>query len=90
MADRKALEKLPLTNEEKTRWAEMMHRTWQSIADDAAAIEGRITRSIIVELVCDADRLMKFGGMTKEENSFLSVVYHRPAFQKWARSIMNY
>lgn len=87
---RKQLEKLPLTPEEKARWAEMMHQTWCAIADDAAALEGRITKAIIVELVCDANHLMSFAGMTREEDQFLSVVYHRPAFQRWARSIMNY
>jgi len=89
---RKALEKLPLTIEEKQRWEGMMHQAWSYIADDIeTALEGaKITPSLIVELVCDANRLMAFGGMTLEEDTFLSVVYRRPAFQRWARSVMSY
>ena len=90
MEKHKKLEKLPFTPEEKERWGQMMHQTWGAIAEDAAALEGHITKAIIVELVCDANRLMSFAGMTREEDQFLSVVYHRPAFQRWARSIMNY
>jgi hypothetical protein len=91
---REALKKLPFTPEEKIRWARMMHNTWQAIADDIEegfrGIRQKLTRSIIVECVCDANRMMMYGDMTKEEDAFLSVVYHRPAFQRWARKEMNY
>lgn len=93
MSDKfKELEKLPFTPEEKAHWATMMHQTWSYIADDIeSTLEGtKITKSLIVEATCDANRLMTFGGMTREEDQFLSAVYHRPAFQRWARSIMNY
>ena len=92
MNKRKELEKLPLTPEEKARWADMMHQTWQAIGDDAeTCMEGaRLTKAVIVELVLDANRMMTFAGMTREEDAFLSAIYSRPAFQRWACSIMNY
>lgn len=89
-----ALQKLPLTEEEKSRWACMMHATWQAIGGDAEQAmmdcRQRLTRSIIVEYVCDANRMMMFGGMTREEDEFLGVCYSRPAFQRWARGVLNY
>lgn len=88
----KALEELPFTNEEKERWARMMHQTWSYIADDIeSCLEGsKLTKGLIVEVTCDANHLMSIGGMTREEDRFLSAIYHCPAFQRWARSIMNY
>lgn len=80
------------TPEEKTRWATMMHETWQAIAADAeeSMMGDRLTRSIIVEFVCDANRIQEFGGMTNEEYNFLGSIYHTPSFQRWARKEMNY
>lgn len=88
----KLLGKLPFTAEEKARWAQMMHQTWSYIADDIeTALEGtKITKSLIVEVTCDANRLMSFGGMTREEDQFLSAIYNRPDFKRWASSTMNY
>ena len=94
-AKRKALEALSLTKEEKDRWSQMMHETWSAIAPDLNDPEmlpprGYYKPSEIVEIVCDANRMMMFGGMTKEEDAFLSAVYFRPSFQSWARKEMNY
>ncbi len=87
---RAMLEKMPFTAEEKSRWAEMMHRTWYTIAADACDGSFRLTRGIIVELVLDANRCEQYGGMTKEEAEFMSAIYHQPRFQRWARKQMNY
>jgi hypothetical protein len=84
---RAALKELPFTEEEKARWSEMMHETWSAIAADR--VECR-TSGEIVEVVCNANRMMTFASMTKEEDAFLSVVYSRPSFQLWARKQMNY
>lgn len=90
MSKRDELSKQILTPEEKERWAGMFHRTWSAIADDAAQIEGRLTRSIIVELVCDANRVQHFAGMTDEEYEFLGAIYNTKRFQSWARGVCNY
>jgi hypothetical protein len=91
---RAALKELPFTEEEKARWSEMMHETWSAIAGDyeeGCQTSGqKMTRSIIVEGVCDANRMMIYADMTKEEDAFLSVVYRRPSFQRWARKQLNY
>jgi hypothetical protein len=75
------LEKMLLTHEEKARWGPMLHETWQAIAAD---MEGqRLTRAMLVETVCDANRPMMFGGMTQEEYDFLMVQYTRRAGKVW-------
>lgn len=94
-ARRAALEKLSLTDEEKTRWVQMMTQTWGQIASDAEEVLGGVRRSqrpaLVVELVCNANRMMMFAGMTREEDEFLSTQYSRPSFQRWARGVMaNY
>src|SRR5678816_3412814 len=79
-----------LTKEERDRWADMFHATWQAIGEDCSQLEGRLTKSVIVELVCDANRVQMYGGMTDEEYDFLCTVYERPTFQRWARKELNY
>ena len=91
---RRALERAPFTAEEQARWATMMVDTWHYIADDyCAAAEQeprlRITPAVVVEAVCDANRLETMAGMTAEEGAFLSAIYHRRTFQRWARGTMR-
>ena len=90
VAKRAALEKAPFTEEEKKRWAKMMHMTWHAIGSDCGQLGCRITKSLIVELVCDANRIEEYGGMTRAEYDFLGVIYNQPRFQRWARKEMNY
>jgi hypothetical protein len=95
LAKWKLLEKLPVTAEEKTRWAEMMHRTWQAIGGDVQDAMRycpgqKLTRALIVEAVFDANRMEMYGGLTKEEAEFVMVAYSRPSFQRWASKEMNY
>jgi len=82
-AKREALSKLPLTAEEKTRWSAAMHRTWHAIAGDLGDV-GRMSGKLIVELVCDANRVQEYGGMHDAEYAFLSAIYSTPRFQRWA------
>jgi hypothetical protein len=85
------LKKQLLTAEEKGRWAEMFHDTWRAIAPDADEMcRGRSRASLIVEMVCDANRVQMYGGMTDAEYKFLGACYHRGDFQKWARGVLNY
>jgi len=94
LAKRDALAKLPLTDEEKTRWSRMLHDTWQTIGHDveqAMRESGdKLTRAIIVETTLDANHVETYGGMTKEEAEFLSAIYSRPSFQMWCRQVLNY
>ena len=88
-----------LTDEERARLASAMVDTWQAIAPDihdCFAFDAResgkrkhVSASALVELVCDANRMETFGGITKEEAAVLSKVYSTPSFQKWARSVMR-
>lgn len=91
-AHREALKKLPLTKEEKARWAPMLHETWNAIAYDAMeASQGmKLTKGLITEYVCDANRVQTFGGMTDEEYAFLCVVWSRPSGKRWLYSELNY
>lgn len=90
---RKVLAREKFTDEEKERWAAMMSRTWNAIAGDIdsafAEERTRITAALVVELVLDAGRCVEYGGMTADEDAFLSAIYHQPRFQKWARSAMR-
>lgn len=89
-----ALAKLPLTIEEKNRWEPMLHDTWQAIGSDVeqAMKEDRqkLTRSIIVECVLDANRVQMYGDMTDEEYAFLCVCSHRSSVARWLRATLNY
>lgn len=88
-----------LTTEEQLRWSKAMVSTWHTIAPDVidgmrfeARMSGkceRLTPSMLVEMVCDANRLEQFGGLTAEEGKVLGAMYGRPSFQRWARSIMR-
>jgi hypothetical protein len=92
-AKRAALEKLKLTEEEKQRWARMMVETWQAIAPDALQAcrdcGQRVTTGIVVEYVCDANRMAMFAGMWPEEEEFFSVVWSRPAGKRWIYSVLR-
>ncbi len=95
MAKRQALTRMPLTAEEKARWEPMLHDTWQAIGNDieqafADGQSGKLTRAVIVEVVCDANYLEMYGNMTHDEYEFLGVVYRRPAVQKWLKTVLNY
>lgn len=93
-ARRAALEALPLTAEEKERWAPMLHATWQAIGYDVMQVMGetgqKLTKAVIAEFVCDANRVQQFGGMTDAEYDFLSAVYDRPAVKRWLYKELNY
>lgn len=91
----RAMSDLPLTNEEKARWAPMLHTTWEAIGADVEALysepgNGRLTKGGIVEMVCDANRIEMYGGMTHDEYEFLVAVYSRPATKRWLYKEMNY
>jgi hypothetical protein len=94
VAKRKALAKLPLTDEEKARWEPMLHTTWHTIGGDveqAMREQGaRLTKAIIVESVCDANYVQMYGGMTDEEYEFLCNVYDRPTVKRWLYKVLNY
>lgn len=90
---RNALDMEKFTPEEKARWAPMLVDTWQAIAPDALQAcrdcGQRVTKSIVVEYVCDANRVQMFGGMTDEEYQFLCVVWNRPAGVKWLNEVLG-
>lgn len=90
---RDALAREKFTNEEKARWAGIMHATWAGVADDVGYLmeqEGaRLTAATVVEITLDARRCVTIGGMTEDEAEFLSAIYHQPRFQKWARGVMR-
>ena len=94
VAKRRALEALPLTAEEKARWAPMLHTTWHAIGGDAeqAMQEAgqRLTKAVIVEFVCDANRVQEFAGMTDDEYEFLMAVFDRPTVKRWLYKELNY
>jgi hypothetical protein len=65
------------------------------LAHDALeAMGGSCRRSLVVEVACDANRPMGFGGgrdgevwMTAEEYRVLSAWYGTPSFKKWTREV---
>lgn len=87
------------TVEEQRRWGDAMIATWHAIAadvDDGFRLEARLsgkkqrlTPGLLVEIVCDANRLEKFGGLTREEGNVISALYFTRRFQQWARRIMS-
>lgn len=80
-----------LTDEQKAKFAPMLKQTWQSIGFDCEELlpkRGRV--GVIVELVCDADRPVTNGGMSKEDYKILSLAYGHRDTQKWLREILNY
>lgn len=77
---------LPLTPEEKTRWAPMLRQTWGVLEPDAGTL-GRLTKANIVEITCDANRPQEYGGMTELEYAYLSAIYDKPAIQRWLKSL---
>ena len=85
---------LPFTEEEKKRWSPMFHQTWQAIGGDVEQSfqEGRLklTRAAIAEVVCDANYVQMYGGMTDEEYEFVCAIGDKPSFTKWIRKEMNY
>ena len=87
------LSRMPFTAEEKERWARILHDTWHALSADAeqAMVDSgqRLTKTILVEIVCDANRPEQFG-MTQEEYRFMSAIYSQPRFQQWARRELNY
>ena len=76
-----------------------MVTAWNAIAADV--IDGfqfeakmdrkrkRITAPLLVEIVCDANRLETFGGLTVEEAAVVSAIYSQKKFQTWARRVMR-
>lgn len=83
--------KVKLTYEQMQKFAPMLVATWQAIGPDCERLlpkRGRVAH--IVELVCDANRPMDFGGMGKEEYEDLTHAYHRKDTQKWLREVLNY
>jgi len=88
------LMKEKITDEEKARWEPMLHATWHAIGNDVeVAFEGmrqKLTRAIIVETVLDCNYLETYGGMTREENSALGAMSHKPAVKRWLREVLNY
>lgn len=91
-ARRAALDMLPFTDEEKSRWTPMLQDTWSAIGSDAeASMEGqRMTKAVIVEMTIDANRPEMFGGMTHDEYEFLCIISHRPVGKRWLYKILNY
>jgi len=84
---------LPITEEEKERWAPILRRTWDYIAADAiAASGGKCSRGEVVEIVCDASRPMQDHGrngevMTKEEYRVFGQWYGSHSFKKWMKEV---
>lgn len=83
--------KVKLTFEQMERFELMLRATWVAIASDCeehipkTKARGRVAH--IIELICDANRPMDYGGMSKEEYEALSLAYHRKDTQKWLRKI---
>jgi hypothetical protein len=76
--------KVVITPEEKARWKSILQRTWDFIAYDAIqACGGEAKRSDVVEFVCDADRPVTDGGMTKEEYRVLCQWSYTRSFKDW-------
>lgn len=92
-ARRAALKTQRITPEEKARWSRMLVGTWQAIAPDAmqACRESgqRLTKAVVVEYVCDANRVQMFGGMTDDEYEFLCIVWGRPSGKRWLYSVLG-
>jgi hypothetical protein len=81
-----------LTDEEKQRFAPMLYDTWAAIAADAEAysMESKLTRRVIIEMTCDANRPEMFGGMSKDEYARFSECYGHRDTQKWLRQVLNF
>lgn len=81
-----------LTNEQKERFAPLLHATWQGIAPDCEAMlsKGRSRVGEIVEITCDADHPVTNGGMTPEDYKALLEAYRHRDTKKWLRQILNY
>ena len=86
--------KLKLTEEEKARWAPMLHQTWQSIAPDAEEVvsKGRGRVGEIIEMCLDANRMQSFSEITPEEEGVLCGLWVKKdkATMAWLRSELNY
>jgi len=87
---REAVSKMAITPEERARWETILVRTWHAIGDDIEqCMEGRrLTTSIIVEVVCDADRPCDYG-MTREEYRAFCALSHSSSATKWLRGIFK-
>lgn len=81
-----------LTEDQKKKFAPMLHATWQAIASDAEAAisSGRSRTGEIVEMTCDADMPVTYGGMSREDYEALISAYRHPDTQKWLRATLNY
>jgi len=80
---------IKLTDDQKKRLAPMLCRTWSAIADDCAELEGELTTAVIVELTCDANRPMMYGGMNAEDDKLLSAAYWHEDTQKWLKGLLG-
>jgi hypothetical protein len=81
-----------LTDEQKARFAPMLTATWQAIGPDCeSTIEGW-TDDVdeIVEMVCDANRVQAYGGMSDEDYAALCAAYNDRDTRRWLRSVLNY
>lgn len=93
---------LTITLEEKERWESFLHSTWYAIGSDvkfAFKQSGdKLTRDCIIEMTLDANRLLMYSDITKEEERVLCEAaygYGRfnrvpPGFKKWLKETLNY
>lgn len=81
-----------LTDEQKARFAPMLDQTWQAIGPDCiSTIEGwRGSKTEIIEMVCDANRVQMYGGMSDADYAAFLRAYHNPDTQRWLRKVLNY
>jgi len=88
------LQKQKITPEEKERWDDMLHRTWQAIGNDVeVAMEGsghRLKSADVIEICLDAHHPCTYGGMTLEEYNVLGATMRNGPVKKWLRAVLNY
>jgi hypothetical protein len=86
--------KVKLTEEEKKRWAPMLHQTWGAIAPDAEAAvpQGRGRVACIIECCLDANRMQMFSDITPEEEGVLCGLWIKNdrSTLRWLREQLNY
>lgn len=77
---------MKLTDEQKTRFAPMLRRTYEAIADDANCSDV----DEIIEVICDANRPEMYGGMSRDEYKELCKAYRDDDTQRWLKKVLNY
>ena len=83
---------IPLSDEEKDRFGEMLCQTWEAIAPDALAADPDRANDVelIIEITIDANHPEMYGGMTHPEYQRLLECTRIEATQVWLRKVLNY